>query len=58
MGHASMRAALIYQHATSDRDAAIAQALSKLALVEPEARPQERPPLRAQGRARPRATGT
>lgn len=30
MGHASPRAALIYQHATKDRDAAIAAALSKL----------------------------
>ena len=31
MGHASARAALIYQHATADRDAAIAVALSELA---------------------------
>lgn len=31
MGHASPRAALIYQHATADRDTAIAQALSDLA---------------------------
>jgi integrase len=31
MGHSSMRAALIYQHATRDRDAAIAAALSELA---------------------------
>ncbi len=31
MGHASMRAALIYQHATTDCDAAIAAALSELA---------------------------
>ena len=30
MGHASARAALIYQHATRDRDAAIAAALSEL----------------------------
>lgn len=30
MGHASSRAALIYQHATKDRDAAIAAALSDL----------------------------
>jgi integrase len=30
MGHSSMRAALIYQHATEDRDAAIAAALSAL----------------------------
>ncbi len=50
-----------YQHATTDRDAAIAAALSQLALgevptVEPATR--ERPPLRAAGRARTRATGT
>jgi integrase len=31
MGHASPRAALIYQHATSDRDQAIASAVSNLA---------------------------
>ncbi len=31
MGHASMRAALIYQHATPERDAALARALSDLA---------------------------
>ena len=31
MGHASARAALIYQHATESRDVAIAQALSELA---------------------------
>lgn len=30
MGHSSTRAALIYLHATSDRDRAIAQALGKL----------------------------
>jgi integrase len=30
MGHASSRAALIYQHATRERDAAIAAALSDL----------------------------
>lgn len=30
LGHSSPRAALIYQHATPDRDAAIARALSKL----------------------------
>jgi hypothetical protein len=30
MGHASPRAALIYQHATDERDAAIAAALSEL----------------------------
>ena len=31
MGHASMRAALIYQHATAERDQGIAAALSRLA---------------------------
>ncbi len=31
MGHSTPRAALIYQHATSDRDQAIAAALSELA---------------------------
>jgi Mn-containing catalase len=30
MGHASPRAALIYQHALQDRDAVIAAALSEL----------------------------
>ena len=35
MGHASPRAALIYQHATSDRDQAIAAALSDLAAKAP-----------------------
>jgi integrase len=37
MGHASSRAALIYQHATRDRDAAIAAALSEL--IRSQARP-------------------
>jgi hypothetical protein len=31
LGHSSPRAAMIYQHATSDRDQAIAQALGTLA---------------------------
>ncbi len=35
MGHASMRAALIYQHATAERDQGIAEALSRLAVGEP-----------------------
>ena len=35
MGHASPRAALIYQHATRDRDAAIAAALADLIKKEP-----------------------
>ena len=59
MGHASRRAALIYQHATADRDHAIAAALSRPATgdVAEQAR-HAGPPLHAQGRARPRATGT
>ncbi len=40
MGHASPRAALIYQHATQDRDAAIAARLSTLVL---QARHAQRP---------------
>jgi hypothetical protein len=32
LGHTSARAALIYQHATTDRDQTIAGALSKLAV--------------------------
>jgi integrase len=35
MGHSSSRAALIYQHATEDRDRAIAEAMSKLAMPKP-----------------------
>ena len=35
MGHGSMRAALIYQHATSQRDREIADALQKLIEREP-----------------------
>lgn len=58
MGHASMRVALIYQHATTDRDAAIATALSRLA---EEASAPSRGmdgatrPLRPTGRARNRS---
>ncbi len=33
MGHGSMRAALIYQHATTDRDRSIADALSELVVL-------------------------
>jgi integrase len=36
MGHSSPRAALIYQHATRDRDHALADALSKLAATPPQ----------------------
>ncbi len=59
MGHVSMRAAVIYQHATADRDHAIAAALSRLATGDPEEADQQGlgPPLHAQGRARPRALG-
>jgi len=59
MGHASMRAALIYQHATADRDASIAAALSRMATEHEAGEPtlHTGPPLNAQGRARPRATG-
>ena len=68
MGHASMRAALIYQHATTDRDAAIAAALSALAAgdlgtsvaAKGDGAQQglQRAPLSARGRARAGATGT
>jgi alanine racemase len=34
LGHASSQAALRYQHATADRDVAIAGALSELAMAE------------------------
>lgn len=56
-----MRAALTYQHATADRDQAIAAALSRLATGDVTVAEQDGragPPLHAQGRARPRATGT
>ena len=54
MGHASMRAALTYQHAIADRDAAIAAALSRLANgqdVDAATEGRPGPPLHAQGRA-------
>jgi hypothetical protein len=41
MGHGSARAALIYQHATSDRDLEIAQELSRRALAAREKAEQE-----------------
>lgn len=56
MGHATMSAALIYQHATADRDQAIAKALSDLAAQVEVGRADVS--LSATGRARPRATGT
>jgi len=57
----SPRDALIYQHATADRDQAIAAALPRPATGDVADAEQERragPALHAQGRARPRATGT
>ena len=50
MGHASPQAALIYQHATADRDRAIADALSDMATGAPilpirQKRDLTRPPL-------------
>lgn len=53
MGHPSMRAALIYQHASSNGDAAIASARSQLALGETtttEPTGHQRPTPRAAGR--------
>jgi integrase len=47
MGHSSMRAALIYQHATEDRDLAIAEAMSRL--VEPTPLPPRIQPVEADG---------
>ena len=44
MGHSSPRAALIYQHATTDRDQAVAKAMSALAV--PGSRPAAGPPRR------------
>jgi len=41
LGHASADAALRYQHATVDRDQAIAQALSRL--VSPKEDPEKKP---------------
>jgi integrase len=41
MGHGSMRAALIYQHATSERDQEIADTLSKRAEAERPAPPED-----------------
>ena len=38
IGHSSVRAALIYQHATADRDRVIAEAMRRV--IEPEALPQ------------------
>ena len=40
MGHASPRAALIYQHAAADRDEAVAKAMSALAPATTKPSPQ------------------
>lgn len=45
MGHASPAAALLYQHATQERDGAIAKALGDLIVASPEA--QRMPPVAA-----------
>ncbi len=53
MGHASLRAALSYQHATADRDQAICEALSRLAtgdVTAAEHQGRAGTPLHAQGR--------
>jgi integrase len=55
MGHASPRAALIYQHATSDRDQAIAAALSDLAANAPVRRIHSRDGRAMEPRTSPRA---
>jgi hypothetical protein len=41
MGHSSSRAALIYQHATEDRDLAIAEAMSRLVRPTPLPTPSQ-----------------
>lgn len=43
LGHSSTRAALIYQHATRDRDRAIASALGELARMAQNPRPASQP---------------
>jgi hypothetical protein len=45
IGHSSFRAALIYQHATADRDHAIAEAMSQL--VTPSSLPPRNVAVRA-----------
>jgi integrase len=47
LGHSSSRAALIYQHATEDRDLAIAEAMSRL--VEPQPLPPRPASVEADG---------
>ena len=49
MGHASMRAALIYQHATSERDREIAEGMDKRIAQGPR---QEGGPKKASRRRR------
>ena len=52
LGHASSEAALRYQHATFDRDAVIAQALSELAGRSPESEGTGIDTHRGRGRSR------
>jgi integrase len=57
MGHGSMRAALIYQHATSQRDREIADALQKLIEREPTAMWPVRGPRSSSGPSRKQISG-
>ena len=57
MGHGSMRAALIYQHATSQRDREIADALQKLIEREPTAVWPVRGPRSSSGHSRTQVSG-
>ncbi len=53
MGHASPRAALIYQHATQDRDKVIAEALGQALKAAREGKPEKRrKPAAGNGHAR------
>ena len=51
MGHSSPRAALIYQHATAERDGAIADALDRMVAgnLAASSRPERPVPLRPAG---------
>lgn len=57
MGHGSMRAALIYQHATNQRDREIADALQKLIEREPTAMWPVRGPRSSSGPSRKQISG-
>ena len=57
MGHGSMRAALIYQHATNQRDREIADALQKLIEREPTEMWPVRGPRSSSGPSRTQISG-